>query len=120
MATFILEVGISTAGWRAWMPLRMRVSMSAIGSVIMARLLLPARLHDAGDLALECELPEADPTQAELPHVGPRAATALAAVVLAHRVRLGEGVRPLRLHDHRDFCHWVSLPLPDPVGRLVR
>ena len=35
IADFSLEAGISTAAWRDWRPFRMRVSISAIGSVIM-------------------------------------------------------------------------------------
>jgi len=36
MRSFIFEAGIETVSWRAVTALRIRVSMSAIGSVIMA------------------------------------------------------------------------------------
>src|SRR5215212_6761680 len=111
IADLILEAGISTAAWRAWSPFRMRVSISAIGSVIMARaLLLPARLRHARNLAFESELAEADPAQPELAHIGAGTAAPLAAAVLPHRVGLIEGARVLRLHDHRDFRHYRSPP----------
>src|SRR5436190_16356313 len=76
-----LEAGISTVSWSADKPLRMRVRRSAIGSVIDMR--LPARLRQAGDVALVRELPQADPAEAELAEVRPRAPAALAAVVVA-------------------------------------
>src|SRR5947207_14341332 len=110
IADLTLEAGIATAAWRAWRPFRMRVNISAIGSVIMARPLLPARLRHARDLAFEGELPEADPTQAELANEAPRAPAPLAAVALAHRMRRVEGARVLRLHDHRDFRHLSLSP----------
>src|SRR6187200_2804791 len=83
MATFSRDDGISTIGWCARTALRMRVSMSAIGSVSNL-LRLPARLGDAGDLALESKLPEADAAQRELPNERPRTPAALAAAVPLH------------------------------------
>src|SRR5947208_10730385 len=49
-------------------------------SVVICRS-LPTRLRHAGQLADERALAEADPAQAELPHVAARAAAYLAAVV---------------------------------------
>src|SRR5688500_18213833 len=108
------EPGMSTRGWFAAIALRMRVSMSAIGSVILinsvlsiaavrsSRLphskLLPARLHDAGDLPLKRKLAQGDPRNAELPQVPARAARLRTAVANAN----GAGVAGHLLKlDHR-------------------
>src|ERR1700750_1046477 len=69
--------GITTVSWAAWIPLRMRVRKSAMGSVIDMR--SPARLRHAGDVAVVRELAQADPAQAELAVHGTRAAAAAAA-----------------------------------------
>src|SRR5215470_7386922 len=71
--------GMRTSSCMAMLPLRMRVSMSAMGSVIMIdRLPSPAGLGHAGQLARVSELAQADPAQAELAEhgVGPAAAAA--------------------------------------------
>src|SRR3984957_8450157 len=63
--TLSLEPGIFTVSNMAELALRMRVSMSAMGSVIvMVR--LPARLCNAWDLARVHHDTQADPTQTEL------------------------------------------------------
>src|SRR6476620_526601 len=102
-----------TESWYAWLALRRRVSMSAIGSVmVMVCVVLssvvsqprgldrtfsgcratppggrasrsPAGLGDPGQLAAVGHLPQADPAQAELAVDGLRPATALAAGVAA-------------------------------------
>ncbi len=59
ICTFILEEGTSTVSLFAIMAFLMRVSISAIGSVI-ASPSLPACLSHAGNLALVAELTEAD------------------------------------------------------------
>src|SRR5687768_16716946 len=112
--------------------LRMRVIMSAIGSVISSlsksqipspksqvrtqpnplRLgiwdsgfpVLPGALRHAGDIALERQLAEAEPAQIELAHVGAGPAAQVAAVPVANLVleRLGF------LGDLRCRCH-ISL-----------
>src|ERR1019366_3522804 len=63
-----LEPGIDTVSKWAVLAFRMRVSMSAIGSVIVIRrrLLSPTGLRHAGDLAGVHHHPQADPAQAEL------------------------------------------------------
>src|ERR671917_67867 len=73
------EAGMFTVSCAAWMPLRMRVRKSAIGSVMW----LPARLGHPRDEPLVGELPQADPAQAELAVDGTGPAAAAAAGVLA-------------------------------------
>src|SRR5579884_1198308 len=113
MAIFMLEAGIITRVWRAMMALRMRVSMSAMGSVMfmlagppgLAALRLPARLGHAGKLATDGPLAEADAAEAELAHVGAGAAADIAAVV---PLDLELGLAP-GLDDHRSLCHRCPL-----------
>src|SRR4051794_22043732 len=69
--------GMTTSSWAAWIPLRMRVRKSAMGSVIDMR--SPARLRHAGDEPVVRELAQADPAHAELAVDGTRAAAAAAA-----------------------------------------
>src|SRR5437764_12986712 len=88
---------------RAWVPLRMRVRRSAIGSVIMRR--SPARFGQAGDLSLAAEVPETQPTHPEAPVERPRAPAERAAVVRADL----ELRRPRGLHHQASLCHF------DPV-----
>src|SRR3954447_7023771 len=76
------EAGISTSSRAAWIPLRMRVRKSAMGSVVCG-IGLPGGLGHARDQAVVGHLAQADPAQAELAVHGTRAATALAARVLA-------------------------------------
>src|SRR4051794_6357289 len=66
-ASFSFEDGMRTVSCMATLALRMRVSMSATGSVIVMRrgLPSPARLRHAGDLAGVNHLPQADAAQAE-------------------------------------------------------
>src|ERR1700759_3378498 len=88
MFALIFENGIVTLSWYAWLALRRRVSMSAIGSVIVmgirqpfspgfprrtqaygeAVLLsrLPGSLGNAGELTAVGHVPDADAAQAEL------------------------------------------------------
>src|SRR5262245_12237996 len=82
MWTFSLEAGMVTL--RAWrrLALRMRVSRSATGSVIMGA--LPGGLAHAGDLAAQRLRAQADAADAELAVDGARAAAQAAA---AHGAR---------------------------------
>src|SRR5438445_13847949 len=107
ISTFILELGMVACSCSALLALRMRVSMSAIGSVSTVSL-LPARLRHAGNRALMRQLAEADPAEAELAEDRARAAAPVAARVVAHLVLLGS---PL-LHDERRLCHYCCLPSP--------
>src|SRR5579859_1972332 len=76
------EWGSSTRSCRAIDPLRMRVSMSAMGSVIMGS---PARLHDARDLAPERQHAETNSAKRELAIERPRSTAHLAPVAVADR-----------------------------------
>src|SRR5262245_41268846 len=104
------EVGIVVESCIALLALRMRVSMSAIGSVCMS---LPARFGHAGDLTLVRELAQTDPAEAELPEHRARPAAAVAARVLA---RL-EARDSLGLRDQGLLCHYSLLPSLSRNGR---
>src|SRR4051794_22847301 len=100
--TFSLELGISAVSCSALLALRMRVSMSATGSVSTFVFLLPGALRHAGDHALMGELPQADPAEPELAEHGARAPASVAAGVVAHlELRGAGGLHPQRLLGHR-------------------
>src|SRR5688572_17541861 len=102
-STFSLDTGMSTHRCAVEPAFRMRVSMSAIGSVIMMVSSSPARLAHAGDLALEGELPEADAAESELADEGTRPTAAPATVVAAHfELRLALGLLDQALLRHSD------------------
>src|SRR5687767_14714022 len=102
MSVFIRDNGMSTRRCLDWHALRMRVNMSAIGSVMLIansfspRILadveellcecarLPARLAHAGDHPRQCQLPEADPAEAEASQIRARTPAPVAAVLVAH------------------------------------
>src|SRR5882757_11154309 len=84
-ASFNFEDGITTSSWNATFALRRRVSMSAIGSVIVtATSPSPRRLRHAGDLPGVGHLPQTDPAQSEGAVHRPRPSTAPATRVAAH------------------------------------
>src|SRR5690242_13813425 len=85
-ASFCLEDGMFTSSCIATLALRMRVSMSAIGSVIVIEVLpsSPARLGHARDLPGVHELAQADAAELELAVHRVRPAAALAAGVRPH------------------------------------
>src|SRR5918993_824924 len=99
ISRLVREAGTITSVWRALEALRTRVSMSAIGSETF--IFLPARLRDAGQLADERPLAEADTAQREAAHERAGPAAHGAAVVPLHRV-LGLA---LCLRDQRLLCH---------------
>src|SRR5436190_21906744 len=106
ISRFIPEVGISTVSCSAWLALRMRVSMSPMGSVIIVA--SPARLRHARNHALVRKLAQADPAYAELAEVGARAPAAAAAVVGPRRVLRAPG-----LLDSESFLRHSSFrPIP--------
>src|SRR4051794_14219878 len=102
-ATLSFDDGMRTSSCCTTLALRMRVSMSAIGSVIViARSpLSPARLRDAGDLSRVDHLAEADAAQPELAEHRARPAAAAAPRVCAH-LELGLA---LLLLDQGLLCH---------------
>src|SRR6266487_3017840 len=126
MWDLILEYGMPTVSWYAEFAFRSRVSMSAIGSVIVMALrpssprfpllardlrcarsrLLPAGLGDAGQLAAMRHRAEADPAQAE-----PAVDRSRPPAAGAPRVRPHLELRsPLLLGDQRLLCHLSPLP----------
>src|SRR5919197_4011423 len=72
------EVGIWAVSCSALLSLRIRASMSAIGSVSIAS---PGTLGHARDHARVGEIAQADPAQPELPVDGTRSAAPVAPVV---------------------------------------
>src|SRR2546428_6188888 len=84
ISTASLDAGSETRAWAEALALRMRVSMSAIVSVLI--LPSPRSFLDARDLTPRRQRPEADPADSELANVGPRPATVLASAVGLHRV----------------------------------
>src|SRR3954471_14583205 len=108
--SFSLEDGIRTESCMATLPLRIRVSMSAIGSVIvMARSPpSPARLGHTGNFTGVGEHAEADATQPELAEDGTRPTASAASRVRLHLV-LGLA---LLLFDESLFGHCCLLSFP--------
>src|SRR5256885_6679115 len=90
ISVFSFEAGTSTFGWRACIAFRTRVSMSAIGSLVIVLLLqfltnwpLPASLRHSWNLAVQRQLAEAQPANAELAQERARTSAAPAAVAVA-------------------------------------
>src|SRR3954452_14548184 len=100
------ECGIDAVSCIALLALRMRVSMSATGSVSIS-VLLPAALRHAGDDALVGELAQADPAEAELLEHRARTPALVAARVVADLVLRG----PRLLDDQRFLRHLLVLSL---------
>src|SRR5215216_378854 len=100
--------GMITVSCAAWIPLRMRVRKSAMGSVIDMR--SPRRLRHAGDVAVVRQLAQADAAQPELSEHGARPAAAAAA-------SLG-----LLIYDHFDPTNVLALALASSclVAVLIR
>src|SRR6266508_709223 len=101
------EVGMRVSSCSALLALRIRVSMSAIGSVIVIRRpLLPRALRHTRDRALVGELAQADPAEPELAIDRARPAAPVAPRVLANL----ELLRPGGLRDQRLLGHSLLLP----------
>src|SRR5688572_12960953 len=105
ISRLVRDAGTTTSVWRARDAFRTRVSMSAIGSEMFIGS-LPTRLRDAGQLAQERTLPEADPAQREPSQEGARPSAHVAAVIRAHL----ELRASLRLGDHRLLGHVSPSP----------
>src|SRR5450756_486697 len=111
IASLTLEPGITTCFWRAMSPLWTRVNISAIGSLIIALLLSPARFDHAGQDTLQCLIAEADAAQTEAAHITARAPTHATAVAHTHFILAS--FFPVR---HACLGHSFSsyrLPLPE-------
>src|SRR6266581_1574602 len=100
ISTFIRELGITAFSWSALFAFRMRVSMSATGSVSIGS---PARLGHARDRALVREVAQADAAKSELAEDRARPAAPVAARVVADL----ELLRPLLLDDEARLRHLV-------------
>src|SRR5438477_3208419 len=102
-ASFNFDEGIGTSSWNAVLALRMRVSMSAIGSVIVTarRPPSPGALRHAGNLARVRHLAQAQAAEAEV-----AVHRARAAALPAPRVRTHLELRlPHLLLDESLLCH---------------
>src|SRR5438034_11573863 len=88
MACFTFDAGTSTLTFSVACALRMRVSMSAMGSLMLMSSLLPAGLDHAGDLPAHRDLADLVAREAELAERAARAAGHGAAVAQAHRRRV--------------------------------
>src|SRR4051794_22155329 len=102
ISSLSLEFGISARSCSALLALRMRVSMSATGSVSIGSTPRsspsPRALRHAGDHALVGELPQADAAEPELLEHGARPAALVAAAVRTRLVlRRARGLRDQRL-----------------------
>src|SRR5690606_15095107 len=125
---FRFDAGTSTESWYTMLALRIRVNISAIGSVITMFLPplspSPTGLDHAWDLPAVGQGAEAHAAHGEPPHVPAGAAADAAPVDLAGAV-LG---RPLCLGDHRLLGHdFTSLmppgrasPIPTAGRKLLR
>jgi hypothetical protein len=90
IASFILELGIETAPCPAMTALRIRVSMSEIGSetgiVISPKPWLPRRLHNTWNPALKGLFAQAYATHLEAPVITPGAATNAAPIAYSNLI----------------------------------
>src|SRR5258708_33501633 len=85
MARFTFDAGIRTLTFSVACELRMRVSMSAMGSLMLIYVLLPARLDHSRDLATHGDLADLVAPQTELAERAARTPGHGAAVAKAHR-----------------------------------
>src|SRR6187200_295078 len=110
ISSFMREVGMATVSCIARFALRMRLSMSAIGSVSISSS-LPAGLGHSRNGSLVREVAEADPAELVAAEHGTRPAAAVAARVGANAVlRLA-----LLLHAERGLGH-MFLRVPSLGG----
>src|SRR3954462_8716411 len=84
MASRMFECGIVTSGSNAILALRMRVSISAMGSLLM----LPARFRYARDQAVERRFTKREARRGEFAKVPTTASAHFAAVHQADRARI--------------------------------
>src|SRR5215213_3815996 len=108
ISTLSLEIGTSSRSCLARRALRIRLSRSAMGSVMLIVSLLeslkpasPARLDHAGQIALQRQLAEVDAAETELAVVAAGAAADPAAVAIPHvELQLLRFLRDLRSRSH--------------------
>src|SRR5438067_3074247 len=119
-ASLSFEDGMRTVSCMATLPLRIRVSMSALGSVIVTCALLPspARLGHTRHLAVVDHLAKTDPAQPELAVDGARPSTAPASGVGPHP-ELGLALLLLDQCLLGQFPSWYY-PRPRRGGRRER
>src|SRR6267143_1403872 len=98
ISVFSRETGTSTRWCLAAAALRRRVKKSAMGSVCI--ILLPARFHDAGDLALQRHTAKTDSAHLELADIPARAPAAAAAVANPRTHHVAQSVQ--------EFVHLVA------------
>src|SRR6185436_13590982 len=94
MACLTFDAGMTTLTFSVACALRMRVSMSAMGSLMLMISLLPARLDHAGDLPAHRDLADLVAREAELAE-GPAGPPGDGAAVAQPH---GRGVAGQRLH----------------------
>src|SRR5260370_40346340 len=99
MARLMPENGISQLEWRAREALRMRVSMSAMGSLMLMG--LPARFGPARNFPRQRQFAEANAAQREAADEPARPSANLAATVRLHL----EARRTSGFDDHGFFGH---------------
>src|SRR5262245_7222597 len=100
---------MSTNGRSMATALRMRVSMSAMGSVIIGS---PARLLHAGNQSIQRQVAEAQPAQLELAVNRPRPAAQVAAPLApATELRLAVRLLDFCLTRHESFAPDVCRPV---------
>src|SRR5689334_13778085 len=99
MARFTFDAGTFTLTFSVACALRMRVSMSAMGSLMLMFSLLPARLDHAGDLAAHRDLADLVAREAEFAECAAGTSRDGAAVaqphggcIAGHRLQLGAGL----------------------------
>src|SRR5437867_746931 len=120
-ASLSFDEGITTSSCMATFPLRIRVSMSAMGSVMVMvvptrrPMELPRGLRYAGDFTRMGHLPQADAAEAESAVDGLGPAASPASGVSPH-LELGLA---LLLLDERLLGHGRLRPFPGPPEREV-
>src|SRR6056297_4006019 len=92
--TRIFEAGVRTVDLPRICALRMRVSISPIGSFI-SRVSLPARFHHAGQLPGGAQVAQRDPADFQLAVIGVRTPRKLTAVVQARGRAVARQLREL-------------------------
>src|SRR6185312_2351304 len=88
MARFTFDAGTTTLTFSVACALRMRVSMSAMGSLMLIVRLLPARLDHSGNLAAHGDLADLVAREPELAERAAGAPGHRAAVAKPHRGRV--------------------------------